>query len=596
MRLRLGELAVPAMAAILFAGCSEILKDFTFYDLADGGIDAGGQGDGDAGTPDGGMPDARTDAGPPDAGPPVPTAPNLRWPPNAYATGSARTAGLSPPLNAARPTFRWDEVEGAERYEIALSSQCMVGTREACAFDGAVTGETTSTDFVPEAALDIATTAPRGRRYYWRVRACNVAGCSAWSVVRFVDVGRLASDVTGDGLSDVVVGNPFATVDGQTNAGRASILLGPDLSVATVSLEEASPTASAQFGETAQVVGDINGDGFADMVVAAPTASVAGRARAGRAVLFLGGPLGSGGAHELAAPVPFADEHFGRAVAALGDANGDGFRDLAVGAPGNESASGAAGAVYVFQGTSAGVDEARRLATPGAVTGGAFGASLAWADMNGDGYWDLVVGAPGESGGATGRAGRVYAYWGSSTGLLEPAIAIESAVPTANVSFGIDVDAGEDVDGDGFADVVVAERNNGDVCSSPSFHVIFGAPTSDVGVRRENLACPSWGMNFGDGAVAIGRDATGDGLADLVAASQTFRMDQSRAFEGSASFAFGAGTTLPGCGAFGNIGELGFGDFEGDGVDEVTMVVPRDRVCLIDPRAPASVSLSVAAP
>ncbi|MCC6874292.1 MAG: FG-GAP repeat protein [Sandaracinaceae bacterium] len=571
----------------LSAGCSEILADFTFSD------DAGADGGSDAGF------DA-SDGHTVDAGPPLPDAPILLWPPNGYASGSAQTEALDLPLNALRPRLRWLPVEGADTYDVALSSQCDAATRQTCSFAGASPDTVTSTEWTPATALAVSTTTPLGRRYFWRVRACNEVGCSAWSEVRFVDVGRLANDANGDGYSDLIIGNAMATVGGVSNAGRASLLLGPALDLATLDLTEQPPTADAQFGERAVMVADLNGDGFADYAVGAPRATVGGRIEAGRVSVFLGGAFGAlGPATVLESSTPAADARFAHTMAGGGDSNADGYADLAVGAPVPDG--GSAGAVYVFHGAASGIQPPPMpLTSPAASTSDGFGSALAWGDLDADGFGDLIVGAPGEAGGATSGAGRVYVYWGARGGLDASPSSIEPDEARASAGFGFNVASGEDVDVDGWTDLIVAEGNpNLGPCGStsigaPSFHVVFGGSRAEVGVRRATLTCADWANNNGSGWVALARDATGDGSADALLLSYDFGLPAARAFAGASPWTFDSPNSVPTPFRF-FTGNTGFGDFAGDGIDDV-WITATNGIYLVDARPPGSVLLSRALP
>lgn len=80
-------------------------------------------------------------------------------------TGSVHTGALPAERNALRPRFVWEPSEGAERYELQLTATCEAQTRESCAFDGAIDGVTTETEWRPEEALPVSMSAPVGRRY-----------------------------------------------------------------------------------------------------------------------------------------------------------------------------------------------------------------------------------------------------------------------------------------------------------------------------------------------------------------------------------------------------------------------------------------------
>jgi hypothetical protein len=145
-----------------------------------------------------------------DAGPcSAPGAPAPLRPPNGARTGSFRAPAS---FGTLRPLFRWrpppDDGCGAPTYEIQVDDSCVTPGFEACVFtypEAAADG-IGATEWRPPVDLAVSAVQPVGTRYYWRVRACRGAWCSPWSRVRYVDVGRSPGDVNGDGFADVVVG------------------------------------------------------------------------------------------------------------------------------------------------------------------------------------------------------------------------------------------------------------------------------------------------------------------------------------------------------------------------------------------------------
>jgi len=253
-----------------------------------------------------------------------------------------------------------------------------------------------------------------------------------------------AGDVNGDGYADVLVGEP--EIDSAT--GKAHLYLGgPSGLAAAPDLTLVGPDgANGAFGHSVAGAGDVNGDGYADILVAA----VRYASQTGRVYLYLGGPTGPAAQPDVELTGPDGTGgYFGRPAIGVGDVNGDGYADVLITAYGIDSYTGRA---YLYLGGPTGLatEPAVVLAGPDGA-GGNFGYAVAGAgDVDGDGYVDVVVGAEG----VDGNTGRVYLYLGSPAGLAAtPAVTVSGAVAAGH--FGRAIAAAGDVDGDGHADVVV---------------------------------------------------------------------------------------------------------------------------------------------
>jgi hypothetical protein len=262
-------------------------------------------------------------------------------------------------------------------------------------------------------------------------------------------------------------------------------------------------TQGWQFGTSVASAGDVNGDGYADVVVSGVSSSTG----IGRAYVYLGGPngLASSAATTLSDPSG-ATVGFGTSVAGAGDVNGDGFGDIIVG--GGGAAAGGSADVYIGSVNGIGTSPMPSTALLDTTSGDDFGAAVASAgDVNGDGYADVIVGAPF----ALGEAGTATVYLGhATTGIVATSGTVLSEGFSSMNLFGSSVSSAGDLNGDGFADVVIGVTVVGS-------YVFFGAH-GGIGTVGQTLTIPTGQVGFGFPGWGAG-DVDGDGLSDIVVTS-----------------------------------------------------------------------------
>ena len=258
-----------------------------------------------------------------------------------------------------------------------------------------------------------------------------------------------AGDVNGDGRADVVVGADGEEGPTGGSAGRAYVFDGVTGQVVHT-LEAPNHQSGNYFGTSVAGVGDIDADGRADVLIGARAAVSPGNAPAGRAFVF-GGDDGLL-LRDLISPDAQAGGSFGAAVAAAGDVNCDLVPDLLVAAVGeNTSAGDDAGRAYLFSGSTG--ELLRTLESPSAQAAGLFGQAVAGVgDMDGDGCGDVAVGAVNEHPGNGVRAGRAHVLSGA-TGLAIRSL--DSPLAQVGGRFGMSVSGAGDVDGDAVPDLLV---------------------------------------------------------------------------------------------------------------------------------------------
>ncbi|WP_203862641.1 FG-GAP repeat protein [Plantactinospora mayteni] len=297
----------------------------------------------------------------------------------------------------------------------------------------------------------------------------------------------------------------------------------------------------------AQVVtGDFNGDRRADVVIGNPTESVDGVAKAGALTVLYGQstapylgliPNGANFITQNSGTIPGtveAGDFFGASLT-TGDFNGDGYADVAAGAPGegvtvSGSTFGAAGAVWVLYGGAAGVRIDNSVLFSQASTdisgnpekNDHFGSSLAAGDITGDGRDDLVINVEGENiTGTTGAEGSVYVLKGSATGVTATGSTVVG-VDTINVSGHLNTVAVGRFHGGSNADVVVyADRVKNGATDAGALVVLRGGSggisATNVTLINQNSPNVSDGAEAGDkfgAALSVG-DVDGDGADDL---------------------------------------------------------------------------------
>ena len=302
-------------------------------------------------------------------------------------------------------------------------------------------------------------------------------------------------DVDGDGFDDALLSGHLSDENG-SNAGQAYLVLGRatgwsmDTSLAAADASFIGEAADDMAGVVVAGAGDVDADGHQDMLIGATYNDEVGT-DAGQAYLVLGGPSGWALDTPLAAvDASFvgesAEDRAASAVASAGDADGDGYDDILVGARGNDDAGADAGKVYLLLGgpgswamdTSLAAADASFL---GEAAGDLIGSQIAGGgDVNADGHDDFVMGTWSNDEAAS-QAGQVWLILGRSGSWP-----LDESLTAADASFlgeatidwaGWSLSISADLNGDGGEDIVIGAPSSSEAgVEAGQTYVLFGDP------------------------------------------------------------------------------------------------------------------------
>ncbi|GAF96313.1 unnamed protein product, partial [marine sediment metagenome] len=258
----------------------------------------------------------------------------------------------------------------------------------------------------------------------------------------------------GDGYDDVIVGAPEFDIDEDKYDGRAEVFYGSSTGLSSdPDWTEDSDQIFAAFGISVGSAGDMDGDGYDDVVIGAHTYDN-GETNEGRAFVYLGDETGLSDSPDWTAESNQATAYFGISVGAAGDVNGDGCADVIVGAYSYDNGETNEGRAFVYHGCATDLTAIPDWTAESDQPNAGFGNSVGTAgDVNGDGYADVIIGASGYDNGQEDE-GRAFVYHGSSTG-LSTSLGWTAESDQEGAYFGNSVGTAGDVNGDGYADVIV---------------------------------------------------------------------------------------------------------------------------------------------
>ena len=383
-----------------------------------------------------------------------------------------------------------------------------------------------------------------------------------------------AGDVNGDGYDDLIIGARFADPNGASGAGETYLVYGGASAPGTGGVLDLSMLdgtngfiltgidANDRSGSSVSSAGDVNGDGYDDLIIGAYRVDPNGDNNAGETYIVYGGASAPGtdgvldlgaldGTNGFTLTGIDANDFSGISVSSVGDVNGDGYDDLIIGAYRADPNGDNSGETYVIYGgasapgTGGVLDLGALDGTNGFILTGIdandrSGASVSSAeDVNGDGYDDLIIGAYRADPNGDSAAGEIYIVYGGANapgtgGVLDLGAALDGTngfILTgidANDRSGRSVSSAGDINGDGYDDLIIGASGaepNGDNRAGETYIIYGGANAPgtggvlDLSMLNGTNGFILTGIDADDRSgwsVSSAGDVNGDGYDDLI--------------------------------------------------------------------------------
>jgi len=307
-----------------------------------------------------------------------------------------------------------------------------------------------------------------------------------------------AGDVNGDGFDDILIGDRWRSPAGNLNAGSAYVYSGLD---GTMLYQWDGAQIWDSLGKSVAAAGDVNLDGFSDLLVSAPDADPSAIDDAGSVFLY----SGASGQVLLQLDGTAENDFFGYSVSSAGDLNADGIPDILVGAPFTDFAGFWSGSAYAYSG----FDGSLLHQWDGTVNKGRFGYQVAPAgDIDGDGFDDVLIMSP-QWPSYPQLSGKVFLYSGNSGNLIYSWFGI------GNDNLGSSMASVGDLNDDGIGDILIGASWNATQQGGSGSAFLYSGADGSLLTQWDS---DEWRSNFGISVSAAG-DMDHDGVQDVLIGS-----------------------------------------------------------------------------
>ncbi|MCF2507081.1 FG-GAP-like repeat-containing protein, partial [Dyadobacter sp. CY107] len=334
----------------------------------------------------------------------------------------------------------------------------------------------------------------------------------------YASMGKVASagDVNGDGYGDIIIGVPLY---GENNSGAALVFHGSAQGIVNIiQIKIEGDQEDANFGNSVSCAGDVNSDGYSDVIIGASGYDFENAfSDEGRVYIYHGSPAGIKNSAELTINGTADGNNMGTSVAGAGDINGDGFDDVIIGNPFYSSAEVAfEGAAFIYYGSQQGIDQLKFIKLMHIQPGGRFATSVSGAgDINADGFSDVIVGATHYgSGNGEYHEGACFLFYGTSNGISLNPVVIESNLTLALM--GNSVASAGDINGDGYSDVMIGALGYSNGQANEGAVFVYLGSMSGISPNYSFKLEGNQESSFLANSVSGAGDINGDGFSDII--------------------------------------------------------------------------------